>query len=109
MIRPFPLIQKLPNLPRKPCIPFVRAECKSMTIAAGFNCKDGVVLCSDTQITQAAGESYESKIFCIKAEADCHLAYAGYAEFIKEFVAELKEIISGLLGCPPFEYFRRQI
>jgi hypothetical protein len=63
-----------------------------MTIAAGFRCKDGVLLCSDTQITEEAGKSYESKIFPINPSADCFLAYAGYVGFIKEFVEELRKI-----------------
>jgi len=67
-----------------------------MTIAAGFRCKDGVVLCSDTQISNFSGRSYETKLFPIKIEADCHLVYAGYVEFIKEFVADLKEIAQPL-------------
>lgn len=64
-----------------------------MTIAIGLACKDGVVLCSDTQITEAVGKSYESKIFCIDDEADCHLAYAGSTELIKEFVSEMRRLV----------------
>jgi 20S proteasome alpha/beta subunit len=85
----------LPNLPRKPYIhPGIEPtkEARSMTIAAGFRCKDGEILCSDTQITQASGKTYESKIFPIKDDADCLLAYSGDVGYIKEFVGELKEI-----------------
>ncbi len=65
-----------------------------MTIAAGFRCKDGVVLCSDTQITQVGGKSHESKIFSINPQAESFLVYAGYVGFIKEFVGDLKKIVA---------------
>jgi 20S proteasome alpha/beta subunit len=93
MIRqPILTLNGLFNLPRKPYIQPDKREKKAMTIAAGFRCKDGVILCSDTQITQAAGKTYESKIFPIKDDADCLIAYAGDVGYIKEFVGELKEI-----------------
>jgi 20S proteasome alpha/beta subunit len=104
MLRPFPLVNRLPlparlpYQPRKPYIPQVRQETKAVTIAAGFRCSDGVVLCSDTQITQAAGKSYESKIYRINPEADCFLVYAGDVALIKEFVAELKDITANKFG-----------
>lgn len=69
-----------------------------MTIAAGFRCQDGVVLCSDTQITQEGRKSHESKIFPINPSEDCFLVYAGYVGFIKEFVEELRKVTANQKG-----------
>jgi hypothetical protein len=46
-----PLPQKFPYRDQKPYIPPQRKGVKAMTIAAGFRCKDGVVLCADTEVT----------------------------------------------------------
>ena len=53
-----------------------------MTIAAGFVCQDGVVLCADTEITAWQSKSHESKIDFV--EFDCGKAaftYAGHVRF----------------------------
>jgi hypothetical protein len=67
------LVQRLPNSPRKayirPCVQPAK-QARPMTIAVVFRCKDGVILCSDTQITKAAGKTYGSKIFPIKDDGD---------------------------------------
>ena len=66
-----------------------------MTIAAGFRCKDGVVLCSDSQISRGDfGNKYESKLFTLNHLTDCYLVYAGFTQFVKELVPQLKEIAS---------------
>src|ERR1039457_3949948 len=41
-------------------------EVRSMTIAIGFSCQDGIVLCADRQVTFEGYHKYsESKIYCI--------------------------------------------
>jgi 20S proteasome alpha/beta subunit len=99
VIRPLlPSPDRLPFQPFKPYIPPISEGASKMTIAAGFRCKDGVLLCSDMQITEDAGKSYESKIFSINPEADCFLAYAGCVGFIKEFVEELRKVTAHEVG-----------
>ena len=63
MIRtlPLPLLERLPYSPRKPHnLPKI-GEARSMTTAAGFHCSEGVVLCSDTQMTQDYSKYPQSK------------------------------------------------
>jgi len=72
---------------------------KSMTIAAGFRCKDGVILAADSQITLSdGGKTYQSKIFPVNDVEDCYIAYAGYADFAKELVAEVRNATRGKCG-----------
>jgi len=62
------------------------------TIAAGFRCSNGVVLCADTEITLGAGKTYQSKIFVVDALAGCYLTYCGSTDFAKELVDDLRQI-----------------
>jgi 20S proteasome alpha/beta subunit len=72
---------------------------KPMTIAAGFRCKDGVVLCADTEITVGAtGKKYQSKLFRINTKAESFLAYTGDVEFTNELVEKLRETTEGKTG-----------
>lgn len=65
-----------------------------MTIAAGFRCKDGIVLCADTEITLSVGKTYESKIFYPSERLGCHLTYCGSADFAKELVGDLQRTLA---------------
>ncbi len=64
-----------------------------MTIAAGFYCKDGVVLAADTEITISggAGKTYSSKMLTISSPLGCHATYAGSPDVAKELVHELSQ------------------
>jgi 20S proteasome alpha/beta subunit len=63
---------------------------KSMTIAAGFRCQGGVVLCADTEITLGLGKTYQSKLFTISHRLGCYMTYCGSADFAKELVGDLR-------------------
>jgi|SRR5271157_4393694 len=92
------LPSRLPYPTQKPHNPRERQRAKAMTIAAGFRCANGVVLCADTQITQVGGKSYKSKILPVNREEDCFLVYAGDVDFVREFTADLKQIVAGKTG-----------
>jgi Proteasome subunit len=55
------------TLPKQPSKPYIRPvpkpvnKGKSMTIAAGFSCSDGIVLCADSQITAQDGTKYTAR------------------------------------------------
>ncbi len=62
MNKPFPLVNKLPEKPGKPYIlPLPVPKAKAMTIVAGFQCSDGIVLAADTQISHFQSYSYERR------------------------------------------------
>jgi Proteasome subunit len=65
------------------------------TIAAGFRCSDGVVLCADTEITLEMGKTYQSKIFLINEALGCYLTYSGFPDFAKELADELASKTAG--------------
>jgi hypothetical protein len=72
-----------------------------MTIAAGFLCKDGVLLAADTEITFSGGKgkTYASKIFHVSStNLNCYLTYAGSPYFAKELVHELGQALD---DAPP--------
>jgi hypothetical protein len=71
-----------------------------MTIAAGFQCRGGVVLAADTEITNVGGtgKSYESKIFHINESLGSCLTYSGNPDFAKELVEELQNVSKGQPG-----------
>jgi hypothetical protein len=55
-----------------------------MTIAAGFRCYDGVVLCTDSEHTVGQSKFYQKKIFQAEAcNALVYLAGAGHDDYIK--------------------------
>ncbi|MGA3169144.1 MAG: hypothetical protein ABSF14_23860 [Terriglobia bacterium] len=66
-----------------------------MTIAAGFKCRDGVLLCADSQITSDQGKTYQAKIFGINKPAGVYLTYCGSVLFAKELVDVLRESLKG--------------
>lgn len=115
MIRPFPKPHFPPH--RKPeWLP----ERKAVTVALGFNCGDGIVMCSDQQITSKGWHKYhESKMYAISSFGDqapytAMLTYAGdphLAKTIYEKLAasqigfdsteSLKSLLEGLLSEIP--------
>jgi 20S proteasome alpha/beta subunit len=64
-----------------------------MTIGVGFNCKNGVVFCSDSQITVAGGLKYNEKKILTIEQGDHSLAfcYAGSPEIMKLFYEKMSE------------------
>ena len=62
--------------PTYPPKPTPRRTPKAMTIAAGFKCRDGVLLCADSQITSDQGKTYQAKIFGINKPAGVYLPTA---------------------------------
>jgi hypothetical protein len=88
--KPYPLPTRYPLPPerRKPYIP--QAKGKSMTIAAGFRCGNGVLLAADTEITIGdLAKTQHEKIFDISERELCWLTYAGTEEFALELVSRL--------------------
>lgn len=69
-----------------------------MTIAAGFDCRDGVVLCADTKITKDSGRKYETKILPVNTAEDSYLIYCGMIDFAKELGQILRDKTKELKG-----------
>jgi hypothetical protein len=69
-----------------------------MTIAAGFKCRDGVILCADSQITLNQGKKYQAKIFGINKRAGIYLVYSGDVVFARELVDILQEALKERIG-----------
>src|ERR1700740_3854311 len=69
-----------------------------MTIAAGFYCRDGVVLAADTEITISggAGKTYSSKMLTISPPLGCYATYAGSPDVAKELMQELRQSVRAL-------------
>src|SRR5262249_17887867 len=73
---------------------------KAVTIGIGLMCRDGIVLCSDRQLTSSSGFKYDAKKIMKYTHADYELgfSYAGEEDSAKamfriiteEFDAELK-------------------
>jgi len=78
-----------------------------MTITAGFRCKNGVVLCADSEITLTQGKTYEAKLFTINEEQEAYLAYAGSSFFIKELVGSLRDTSEGKTGKTLIDAIRK--
>jgi len=71
-------------------------QVKSMTIAAGFRCFDGVVLCSDSEHTEGQSKFYDTKIFEVKANnAVLYLTGAGDYVYIRSVAEEIKSLLNG--------------
>lgn len=81
--------------------PYIRreklpVEAKSVTLAAGFRCKDGVVLCADTEITMEGWLKYpESKIRVYsQLKHQPVFTFAGYANFAGMFISKLSRRVA---------------
>ena len=82
--RPRPYPRRPEKLPRRPRV----------TIAAGFVCLDGVVLCADSEHTAGQSKFYEQKIFEIKANnALLYLVGAGDYVYIRAAAQEIESCI----------------
>jgi 20S proteasome alpha/beta subunit len=72
------------------------ARRKPMTIAAGFRCLDGVVICTDSEHTAGQAKFYDKKIFEIKARnAVAYLAGAGDYAYIRTAAEEIESYMKG--------------
>jgi hypothetical protein len=93
-------IPKLPNKLRKPYIQPDKREKKAMTIALGFPCIDGIVLCSDSQVTMPGHMKYhESKIHTVtwmseEANWTVGLAYSGDPDVMSSLFDKMNDILS---------------
>ena len=78
----------------------------AVTIALGFNCNDGVVLCSDSQITKEGGLKFnESKLDLIalqgvKENWAVGITYAGSPEFKKLFMEKFTPAVWAMQPKP---------
>src|SRR5215468_3573876 len=86
--QPFTHLQNKPKIPQR---------AKAMTIAIGFRCADGVVLCADQKIT-GGHPGFEKKIRPINQEQDCFLVYAGVKSFTRELLEKLQKLSVQLSG-----------
>jgi 20S proteasome alpha/beta subunit len=80
---------------------------KAMTIAAGFKCRDGVILCADSQITLDQGKKYQAKIFGINKRAGMYLVYSGDVLFARELVDALQGAMKEQIGKSALNEVRR--
>jgi len=73
-----------------------------MTIAAGFLCRDGVLLCADTEHTGWAAKSHHSKVdhFEIQGGKVC-FALAGSAAFARSAIEKCKKHLKAGLSADP--------
>ncbi len=93
---PFGLLGYVPKKPKRPYPYPERLERKKppMTIAAGFLCPDGIVICADSEVTTDFEKFEESKIFTLHHEIDTpnHTAVfagSGWLDFVKMTVDKI--------------------
>ena len=79
----------------------VNKECRAVTIAVGILCSDGIALCADRQITDAAGLKYERNKILHKEimpdHASLALTYSGNPDSAETLFDRLWEARNGLL------------
>lgn len=93
-------IPKLPNPLRKPYILAKKREHDAMTIAAGLKASDGIVLCSDSQLTVPQYMKFQGrKLFSISSEPEgswaVGLTYSGDPERIDRIHDIMREKLEG--------------
>jgi hypothetical protein len=68
-----------------------------MTVALGFNCPDGIVLCTDSMDTDGVSKNKVNKIWCYETQDQWGLsiASAGESDFIESFTQNVGELITG--------------
>lgn len=73
---------------------------KPMTLIIGIRCKDGVVLVSDTKITdiESGKESYGSKILTPLANTPFIVGAAGYSDLFREFNRKIPLVVNQRLS-----------
>ncbi len=64
-----------------------------MTIAAGFLCEDGIVICADREVTTDFEKYEESKIFTVNSDSSpatptAIIAGSGWLDFVKMAVRQ---------------------
>ena len=65
-----------------------------MTIAAGFSCRDGLVLCADQQIGTDQYKYYENKVFITNLAKGCAVTvYAGFPGTMNTIMGEFRKRI----------------
>jgi len=89
-------------------VPIEPQQLKAMTIAAGFQCKDGVILAADTEISLGqTTKTRQSKLFVINKAQDCCLTYAGHVAFAQELVGVMRSATRGKEGKKLLEAARK--
>jgi 20S proteasome alpha/beta subunit len=73
---------------------------KPMTLIIGIKCKDGVVLVSDTKITdtESTSPSYDSKILTPLENTPFIVGAAGYSDLFKEFNRKIPLVVNQRLN-----------
>jgi hypothetical protein len=68
-----------------------------MTIALGFNCPDGLVLCTDSLESDGSTKSLVDKIWCYETQGEWGIAVAsaGEADFAESFTDNLRTLFTG--------------
>jgi 20S proteasome alpha/beta subunit len=68
-----------------------------MTIALGFNCPDGIVLCTESLDSDGVFKTKVNKIWCYETQGQwgISVASAGESDFIESFIANLAELFTG--------------
>src|ERR1700730_12117643 len=68
-----------------------------MTVVVGFNCPDGLVLCSDSLVSDGYTKSLVNKIWAYDTQGDWGMAVgqAGESDFCESFIENLKVLYSG--------------
>jgi len=90
---------RFPPLPKRPVPPYIRPNergNKAMTIALGFKCIDGIVLCSDSQITGHALKFSATKIGVLNRLTEnsqwaLGVTYAGDPDVMDSFYDRISE------------------
>jgi 20S proteasome alpha/beta subunit len=79
--------------PKKPRLP----KRKPMTIAIGFNCWDGLVLCADSLESDGVTKSFVNKIWSYETQGEWGIAVAGAgeADFCESFTDNLTTMFKG--------------
>jgi hypothetical protein len=68
-----------------------------MTIALGFNCQDGMVLCTDSLESDGTSKVRLNKIWCYETQDQwgISVASAGEGDFVESFTDNLAELFAG--------------
>ena len=68
-----------------------------MTIAVGFNCPDGLVMCTDSMESDGISKNKVNKIWCYETQDEwgISVASAGESDFIESFTDNLGELVTG--------------
>src|SRR5437667_10396709 len=69
----------------------------AVTIALGFNCPDGIVLCTDSMDSDGVSKNKVNKIWCYETQDQWGLsvASAGEADLMESFTNNLGELVTG--------------